>query len=132
MNTALFISIFLSLVVTTYPACTIGTTSNGTSCNSNCYRCMDNLTCITCCYNYYQNEQGICSLCDGNCHRCNIYNATNTSCYICYYGYGLATGPPGICLLCNTSVAQSCSSINNCSLTGSCIDCRNMYVARLG
>lgn len=111
--------------------CTLGQTTNGTTCPFKCKACLDDgVTCTSCCGNYYLTSASVCSQCILNCYQCSIFNSTASNCTICYTNYAVVVpvpGQPSVCSICSSSTALECDSVNACSVLGTCLDCRKTY-----
>lgn len=106
---------------------------NSTLCPCGCSNCYDNLNCRSCYYTLGITPWRTCVSCvKSYCASCS-YSFTYTNiCTRCYFNYGLDSLFPPSCLVCSTSTASECASVNNCTLAGTCLNCFQAYVVKDG
>jgi hypothetical protein len=73
-----------------------------TQCPNNCYYCSDNIGCIACIVQHYNNN-GSCFKCFSHCYNCSSDNL----CLNCFYGYYLADDN-STCIQCTDTNHPNC------------------------
>lgn len=91
------------------------------TCVYGCANC-NNGTCVSCCSRYYPLANNCIACTDLNCIACT--QSGSEICSTCTAGYAPSITFPTYCYACNENTDSNCQSVNNCSLSSSCVTCR--------